>query len=240
MKSSEKLDPYFEERLERAKQHRVIARLDIESSQQEVEPNLELPNPTIDGTIEEFSWSEKAVDNLIDAATKGYIKIEKIDENEICIEFLPVKELPEKLGHVCEKKIVHQNITSKSLIFGQPSNEAFTYLQTVDFAVEGYIDDETHGKEYARLFVDTTKLKQYRNVYLDPESLNVTDYEYGFSFCVYGGVPFKAIEYVEIIQAKQMPYKPFSEIDEAEYDAEREMERQASRLRDFIDSRKTS
>lgn len=238
MSSPENIDLYFQDRLERAKQHRVLTRIEKEALPQEkVESNKELPNPTIDGLIEDLGWSQKAVDNLIDAATKGLIKITRVGDDEVCIELLPIVVLPTELGHVTEMITLQNNIKGKQPVFGSAAQDVFTYLQTTDFAVEGYMDDETHGKKYARVYLNSTALQETRNVYLDPESLAETDYEYGHAFCVYGGVPFSAISRVDIIQAKEKPFK-LSGSDWPDYkegEVEREMARQAARLREFVD-----
>lgn len=234
----EKIDPYFAGRLEQGKAHRVIREIDIANLKQETEPNKTLSHPSIEGDISDFGWSEKSVDNIIDAARKGYIAIEQIGEDKIKINFLPLKNRPQFLGQVSELTALRQNLLRGGAIYGDISEDKFTYMQTVDFAVEGYMDDEEQGKKYARIFVNTNVLADYRNIYLDPESLHVTDYEYGYSFCVLGGIPFKAIDKIQIIKARKLPYKPMRE-EEGEWptnqkEAEAIVAKQEGRFREFL------
>ena len=232
------LDPYFASRLEQAQAHRVVARIGIESlPQQQVESNKELRNPIQEGTIGEYGWSAKSVDNIIDAASKGYIKITQKGENNIAIEFLPIALLPKELGHVAEQASLDRNRKAGQVVFGSLKSNEFTYLQTTDFAVEGNMDDEHEGKRYVRLYIDSQKLQSVRNVYLDPESLAITDYEYGHAFCVYGGVPFNAINRIDVIQAQKIAYSfsDFEGEDSTVEDIEKEIDRQIARLRDFVE-----
>ncbi len=233
-------DPYFRHRLEQGKAHCVLSRIDItEAKKLEAESNKEkTKNPTIEGDLAEFAWSERAVNNIIDADAKGYIKIEAIGDGRVKIEFLPLKNLPEQLGHVTELTNFKRNLKKGRAVFGSAENSDFTYLQTTDFAVEGYMDDEKHGKEYARVFIATDSLRKKRNVYLDPESINVTDYEYPYSFCVFGGIPFSAFDRVEVIRAKAIPYRGFEENDysgpTSEEEWKRQMKKYEERLRRYL------
>ncbi|MFA6197552.1 MAG: hypothetical protein WC734_00145 [Patescibacteria group bacterium] len=234
-------DPYFQDRLNTAKEHRVLARINLERlSSHEVEANYELPHPVIEGEIGEIGWSEKAVDNIIDAANRGYINIVRLDDERIRIELLPLKILPEQLGHVTELENLQRHIDNGGAVFGSPEEKTPTYLQTVDFAVEGYMDDETVGRRYARVYVNSQALKLKRNVFLDPESLHVTDYEYGYAFCVYGGVPNTAIEHADIIQARKTRQEKgktlLTDYADSEVDAEQMMNRAKERLRTYIES----
>ncbi len=231
MPSPERFDPYFENRMARAKEHAVIARIEKTLlPRKEAQPNKELSNPTIEGMADDFHWSAKAVDNFIDAATKGFIKIVQREENRIQIEFLPIQTLPDELGHITELKTLQKNMAAQWPVFGSSESNIFTYLQTVDFAVEGYMDDETNGKEYARMYIDAPELQKLRNVYLDPESISVTDYEYGFAFAVYGGIPFSSIKQVDVIRAKYTPYKLTDQWQNEDPDE------QVNRFREFLDS----
>ncbi len=236
---SEKIDPYFKDRLEKARQHRVLRSIEITESLKEVGSNKELPNIAIEGTIEEFGWSEKSVENFIDALDREMIKVERIDEDHIRVEFLPIQILPEELGHISELRTIEDNLKRKD-VFGSQESSAYTYLQTPDFAVEGYMDDEQGGKLYGRVFVNSKKLAEKRNVYLDPESLHVTDYEYGYSYCVRGGVPLQAIRKVDVIQAKRVALrKGIVDIDKGDWpeDAEQYMSQQTQRLKEYIDKK---
>lgn len=230
----EKIDPYFKHRKEQAKAHKAISNIDIsEYKKREAKENKNLANPVIIGDIEEFGWSQKAVDNIIDAYEKGFIKIEKLTEEKIRIEFLPILNLPKELGHVCERQALIKNLKSQKDVFGDSDNQNFTYLQTTDFAVEGYMDDEQEGTEYARVFINTDELQKKRNIYLDPESLHITDYEYGHAFCVFGGVPYNSLDHVEIIKAKKIAFQ-FQENEEWIEDPKKEMNMQAERLRIYL------
>ena len=113
-------------------------------------------------------------------------------------------------------------------------------MQTVDFAVEGYMDDETNGKEYGRIFIDSANLVDKRNVYLDPESLNITDYEYGFSYCVFGGVPLSAISKVDVIKARSLPATDINaSVSTGEWpdDPAQHIAKQVKRLSDYLAQR---
>ena len=235
---NEKIDPYFAGRLEQASRHRVIKSIKVENaSQQETEPNKELPHPVVEGEIEEFGWSERSVENIIKAIEDRKIKVERIDQNHIRIEFLPLNELPEQLGHVSELSVIQNNL-KRGMVFGSSDPDQFTYLQTTDFAVEGYIDDESEGRNYGRIYADSLKLAKKRNVYIDPESLHVTDYEYGHSFCVQGGLPLEAITRIDVIKARKIP----PEEKRSQFDAsgnpddmESYVDKQAARLREYLD-----
>lgn len=234
---SEKIDPYFEERLRTGRQHRVLRSIELDTiALPGAEVNKGLPYPVIDGTIEEFSWSADVVDNMIDALESGKIKISLLDGDRLHVELCPLKELPAQLGHVSELDTIRENL-KRGAVFGSAQSSTFTYMQTVDFAVEGYMDDETEGKEYGRVYVDAQKLSGKRNVYIDPESLHVTEYEYGYSFCVQGGVPFEAIVRIDVIRAKKIQQK--MTIDESDWsdDAEsfeQQSHRQTERLREYL------
>lgn len=231
---TEKLDPYFCHRLEQGKAHKKIQEIKFVGGGVEVPANKELPNPFLEGAIEDLGWSERAVDNIIDAMEKGYIQISKMEGETLRIEFLPIEKLPKELGQVSELDVVRKNLKSRSNIFGDQAIDKLTYLQTVDFAVEGYMSDEEHGKEYGRIFVATDALLRKRNVYIDPESLHITDYEYGYAFCVWGGLPVNAIDRIEVIRAVEIDFKSSS--GEANWidDPEDEMAKQASRLRNYL------
>ena len=232
---TEKIDPYFEERLQQGRNHRIVKTIEINvASLPEVEANKELPPPALEGAIEDFGWSEKSVDNIIDALETGKIKIKFLESNRIRIEFCFLEKLPAQLGHVSELEIIKQNLKDGA-IFGSPQSDQFTYLQTTDFAVEGYMDDESEGKEYGRVYVDSQKLSGKRNVYIDPECLHITDYEYGFSYCVKGGVPAEAIIRIEVIKAKKLPRKQV-DIDMSDWpdDVDLEMKKQAERLKEHL------
>jgi len=235
---SEKIDPYFGQRLETGRGHQVLRSIEIDNGPApEVEPNKELANPTLEGAIEEFGWSEKSVDNIIDALENGKIKIEFLESGRMRIELCPIKELPEQLGHVSELDTIKQNL-KPGVIFGSSQPDQFTYLQTVDFAVEGYIDDESDGKEYGRVYVDSPKLSSKRNVYLDPESLHITDYEYGYSYCVKGGVPFESIAKIDIIKAKKLE-REVRDIETGNWpeDVEQHTKDQVERLRGYLQAK---
>ena len=207
---SEKIDPFFRHRLEQGKAHRVLESVDLSLKSKEAEENRELPNPKIEGSLEDFGWREKSVDNFIDALANGFIDVSWVDEKAetISVEFLPIESLPEQLGHVTELEAVQENMRKENGLFGPEVPDRFTYLQTVDFAVEGYMADEENGKKYARIYVNSKKLQEKRNVYLDPESLNATDYEYGYGFAVKGGVPVSALDRIDIIKARKIEIKP--------------------------------
>ncbi len=235
---AERLDPYFEERLEKARQHRVLRSIEITNqSGLEVASNKELPHPIIEGKIEDFGWNEKSVENIIDAIETGKIAFQFLESGHLRIEFLPLKVLPLQLGHLAELDVIQRNLKNDK-IFGPDERDQLTYLQTVDFAVEGYLDDENDGTEYGRVYVATNKLLQKRNIYLDPESLHITDYEYGFSFCVKGGVPREAITRIDVIRANKLARKRES-IDTSDWpdDAEsarKQMQDQAERLQTYL------
>jgi len=238
----ETIDPYFADRLENAKKHKVLGAFEIpERKMKEVEPNKELTNPTIEGDLEDFGWSEKSVDNLIDAAEKGHIRIVSFEEDDLVVELMPIpaKDLPAELGHVCELPVVQKNVyTDDKSVFGPAEERDLTYLQTTAFAVEGYMDDEQEGKNYARVFVDTEKLDTSRNIYLDPESLNVTDYEYGHAFSVFGGIPYIAISRVDVIKAKRFSPVDFADMSGSDFpgveEVEAEYKKQVARLKEYL------
>lgn len=238
---SEKLDPYFEERLQKAKNHRVIQTIEVQGEAQEVESNKELPSPAIEGTIEEFGWCEKAVKNIIDALESEKISIEQVGAERVRIIFLPITQLPEQLGHVSEMDVINTNLKNNN-VFGSGSPDDLTYLQTTDFAVEGYLDDEKDGKRYGRIYVDAQKLDTKRNIYLDPESLHVTEYEYGSSFCVKGGIPLGAITRIDIIQARKLTRDEMNVGDTEHWvaDPESYVDEQANRLREYLNAKLTA
>ncbi|MBI2109309.1 MAG: hypothetical protein HYT93_04025 [Parcubacteria group bacterium] len=231
----EDIDPYFERRLEKARAHKVLKTIEVPSSPQETIPNKELPNIIIEGTVEEFGWSERSVKNIIDAFEREIINARWVDAKRIQIELLPLTEPPLELGHVSELPVIEKNIENQE-VFGSKNPETLTYLQTTDFAVEGYIDDESHGKLYGRVFVDSSRLAEKRNIYIDPESLHITDYEYGHSFCVKGGVPFDTISHIDVIQAQKLAEKAAVPFDTSKWpeDAEQHMNEQAKKLRDYL------
>jgi hypothetical protein len=230
----EKIDPFLEHRLALGRNHRVLRSIDIQQNPEaQVEANKELPNPTLEGTIEEFGWSEKSVANIIDAIDTGKIKVEFLDGDQIRLELLPLTTLPEELGHVSELEVVKSNLVN-GVIFGSQEKDTFTYLQTTDFAVEGYMDDEEHGKQYGRVYVDSAALLEKRNVYLDPESLHITDYEYGYAFCVKGGVPFNAIKRVEVIMAKKLPTPALPDDSNWIEDVDAYVAQQTAKLKEYL------
>lgn len=99
------------------------------------------------------------------------------------------------------------------------------------------MDDESEGKEYGRVYIDSSKLSNKRNVYLDPESLHITDYEYDFSFCVKGGVPIEAISRIEVIRARKLPQAERSvstNTDDWPDNPEEHMAQQAKRLKEYL------
>lgn len=236
---NERMDPYFEQRLQIAKNHQVLESLKIEKSGSKTESNKELPHPTLQGSIEEFGWSEKSVENIIDALEKNFIKINFVDDENIRIEFCPIKQIPEQLGHISELDTIKNNLKGAQ-VFGSPQSDEYTYLQTIDFSVEGCIDDESEGRRYGRVYLDSAKLSDKRNIYLDPESLHITDYEYGYSFCVMGGVPLEAISGIDVIRAKKLPRAKSNEsIDTNDWpdDPKKQMLQQAERLKKYLKSK---
>jgi hypothetical protein len=238
MKNESGHDPYFNDRLDQATKHRVLRRFEFGAAKVEtVESNKQLAHPYIEGTPESLGWSKRSVDNIMNAYERGWIDVQVEGEN-IRIELLPIESLPEQLGQVTEWSRVQENIASQDGVFGDQSDQTMTYLQTVDFAVEGYMDDEREGKRYGRVYVDSSRLKEKRNVYLDPESLAETDYEYGFAFVVYGGIPKNAIDHIDLIQAKKVRFEIDTDDDNwpSQQEVEQEMERQIDRLKTFIQS----
>ena len=233
---SEKIDPYFEHRLQTGKAHRVLRSIEVRSPELETESNKELLNPVVEGSIEEFGWSEKSVENIIDALENGKIKIVFLEGDHIRIEFCPIEQMPEQLGHVSELGTIKKNLEAGQ-IFGSAEPDQYTYLQTADFAVEGYMDDESEGKEYGRVYVDSSKLSNKRNIYLDPESLHITDYEYGFSFCVRGGVPVEAISRIDVIRAIKLPHAErniYINTEDSPDSPEQHMTQQVERLKEYL------
>ena len=105
------------------------------------------------------------------------------------------------------------------------------------------MDDEREGKEYGRVYVNSLQLNQKRNVYIDPESLHVTDYEYGYSYCVKGGVPLEAIARVEVIRAKKLPpsvvNSDTSDWSDDATQAEQRMAQQTARLHAYLTEKLT-
>ncbi len=232
------MDPYFEQRLQTGRNHKVLGSIEINTlPESKIESNKELPNPVIEGSIEEFGWSEKSVENIIDALENEKIKVVFLRDDCIRIELCPIKQIPEQLGRVSELDKIKKNL-KVGQIFGSAESGRYTYLQTVDFAVEGYMDDESEGKKYGRLYIDSLKLSNKRNVYLDPESLHITDYEYGFSFCVIGGIPIEAISKIDVIQARKLSQAEGSvstNIGEWSDDPEQHMIQQAKRLKEYLE-----
>ncbi|PIT88229.1 MAG: hypothetical protein COU29_03105 [Candidatus Magasanikbacteria bacterium CG10_big_fil_rev_8_21_14_0_10_36_32] len=220
-----------------AKNHHVLRTIEVRASLPECESNKNLPNPSIEGSIEEFAWSETSVENIINAFDNEYIKIEFFNDDTMRIEFLPVNNLPKELGHVTELEIFLKNLKNNK-IFGSADDDKLTYLQTVDFAVEGYMDDEREGKEYGRIYIDSGKLAAQRNVYLDPESLHITDYEYGLSYCVKGGMPMNVISRIEVIKAKKfndsLNSKSSDYLINDKKTAEQHMSAQSERLKKYL------
>ena len=242
MLKGEKIDPYFSERLASAKAHRVVGQIERPAyNRPEAESNREIPHPVIEGAIDEVGWIKEAVDNIIDADQKGWIKIERLKGDRVRIEFMPIETPPSELGQVAEVDAIKKNISRRGAVYGAEGSDQLTYLQTVDFAVEGYMDDEREGQRYGRLFIDIETLRQKRNVYLDPESLHITDYEYGYSFCVQGGIPWEAIQRVDIIQARKIA-RNSARIDTGDWPAskeaaESEMNLQTDRLKKYLAAR---
>jgi len=104
---SEKTDSYFEQRLQKVKNNKVLGSIEINPlPESKIESNKELPNPVLEGSIEEFGWSEKSVENKIDALESEKIKVVFLEDDRISIELCPIKQIPEQLGHVSELDII--------------------------------------------------------------------------------------------------------------------------------------
>lgn len=231
-----KEDPFIANRREQVSNHRSLGSVDISNNKQEVVALKNLENPQLVGHIEDFGWSEKSVDNIIEAVKRGWISIEELPDDQIKIEFLPITDLDQQLGHITELAVLKKNLERTDGIYGDPDSKKLAYLQTTEFLVEGYIDDSSEGERYARLYVDVNALLRYRDLYLDPESIHITDYEFGRAFAVYGGIPFIVIGKAEIMQARKVPYTVAGEGEDFTEDADEYMRRQTERLREFIGS----
>ena len=239
-------DFYFRDRVEVAKFHRVIKTIQgSELYPQETESKLHLPDPTLQEKVEVFSYNPRSLANVIDAIENGFIRADlDLNTDMVSIEFLPLSHLPSFLGHITEMENFKRNIHASRQIFGDEDEQKFTYLQTTEFAVEGYMDDQKEGKEYPRIFIDTAKLQSLRKIYLDPESLNVTEYEYLKSFAINGGLPMSTIDHVDIVRAiapfargwyKKNPVPEWEDIN-----LERQMQECAEKLKQYLLKLKTT
>ncbi|MFH1405108.1 MAG: hypothetical protein ABIH21_03365 [Patescibacteria group bacterium] len=236
-------DPYLVHREKQAKAHKVLRTIEFKGDAPDVEPNKDRPNPVEHVTLEEVAWSPESTQNIIDAIKRGWVSVEIDYQDNLTVEFLPIDDLPAELGQVTEKPVFKKNLVESTGLYGDSDNEKFTYLQTTEFAVEGYMDDESHGQEYARLYVDTDKLKSKRNVYLDPECIWVTDYEYPKAFIVKGGIPIQAIERADVIRANPIPFKMSDDEgweEKTEEQTEQEMAGHARRLKEFLQNKKAA
>lgn len=163
-------------------------------------------NPKTSVVKESLLRLNGAVDNLIKAWEKGYIKVIVPDDSTeiLDIELQPITDLPDVLGHLTDPETFKAN--KDSGIWGNPDPDEFTFVQTSDFSVEAFQENERtislggKPKQFYRLYIDTDKVQQFRDVYLDMESIDVTPDDFGKSFVVPGGIPGSAIQKAELIE----------------------------------------
>jgi hypothetical protein len=97
-------------------------------------------------------------------------------------------------------------LASEDGVYGNEEVGKFTYLQTTEFKVEGYFDNDfsidLEGKpvDFIRIYLDTQELGKMRKVFIDPESLDATPEDYGKSFVIRGGIPRQALRRIEVVK----------------------------------------
>jgi hypothetical protein len=225
----------FQHRVSLAEKHRVLKQVDLSMPWQRLE-KIPHTHPRIEQHIDEYAYAAEAVDNLIDAYQKGFLRITVIDQDSFELEFLPVQIKDGKLGHLCEVGVFQENI--KRSLWGERG--AATYLQTTAFGVEGGLEAHESfrsSKEIVRVYIDTARLEQCRDIFLDPECLAVTPEEYPHAFLVYDGIPRETIVSAERVRlnSSERPAIDMSDWPTDE-EVEAEVEKQQKRLRDFLKS----
>lgn len=218
---------FFERKSFEAKSHEVLREINLELPEIEVggiESERSL-TPVYLESLFGFSYDPEATSNLIDAIENKHVRAKFEKKSDLFkIELLPVKNLPDELVHITAERVFARNENSD--IWGNSDKDSFTYLQTTRYGVEPNIfssEDlvgaigEYYGerfKRYVRVYIDTRRLLKLRDVYIDPESLNMTEEEFGHSFAVLGGMPREAIVRAEVMKISVR--KPAFEFDNSE------------------------
>jgi len=235
----------FKERAEFAKGHKILNAWDLRrpESAKEKPPELKA-SIVVAENIEAFVYSEAAVNNLIAAVERGYVMAELKEDGGLDILLMEIQQLPNELGHVAEPANFHRNIDNP--VWGTIEADQFTYLQTTDFGVEGYFGGDAWASitgepaQLIRVYIDAEKLKKMRGVYLDPESLNVTEEEFGHSFVVIGGIPRATIIRAEAVEIPVRPRENFIPkegidwVGSSQESTEQDLENRKKRLIEFL------
>jgi hypothetical protein len=147
-----------------------------------------------------LTLSNDALINLEEAMYLELLAIEKGEGDIIYIELLPIPEdLVPELGHLTTIE------TLKSWKGGDFGNPVRTYLQSKTFGVLPSFGIEAlspvqHAEPYVRIHLNKKSLLQQKNVYLDPESIDVIEEEFGHGFIIQGKIPISTIERIEVVQ----------------------------------------
>lgn len=190
----------FKDRVDYAdRHHRIIRRQDLRLSPSQ-EAWVPAPHPMLEAEIGSFTYCRAAVENLLDAADRGFLRVHPGEGDHFTIELLPLRRLPPLLGHLAEQEVYDRSI-------GQPvwgdSGDTPTYLQSTYFGAEGGL--ATHHvlsrTTFVRMYVETSVLQRARDIYLDPECLHVTPEEYPHAHMVFHGIPRAAIVSMEHVLA---------------------------------------
>lgn len=197
-------DGFLAHRMEHAKHARPLRELKVPAiPSHTVESNREtisFPKEVLE--IHGLTYTENAYKNFLHAIESGYIEVRLTEEENVEITYLPVTdERLFTLGHLCSLESWQAFQQKPDVLFGPQDSHAMTYLQTTDFVVEPNFDDQGQWgrSETVRVYIDGRDLLKKRDVFLDPESLSATEYEYGYAFVVYGGIPAEAIAFAEVV-----------------------------------------
>ena len=139
-----------------------------------------------------------------EAYRRRWIRIARRDDDELLVTLAPIVDPPEMLAHITTVDQFTWN--HDRTVWGSPALPALTYLQTTDFVVEGYFANDFvvalsgRPEQFVRLDIDTAALRTYRHLYVDPETLADTPEEFGHSFAVHGGIPWRTITGAAVIE----------------------------------------
>ncbi|NQT49139.1 hypothetical protein HQ571_00430 [Candidatus Kuenenbacteria bacterium] len=241
-------------RKSKIEEHRVIKVTDFSHHKEDYkrEQKEVFANPVEYEDVATLAMIYGAVENVIDAVEKGYIQAELSDDGKtVKMEFLPLEpeRLPKELGHMFDPDETHKAVQGlkdiNSPIFGD--NEGLTYLQTIDFVVEGFFSSDFYGsfaqgKKFIRLYFDRDLILEERDIYLDPEAIACTPEEYPMSFVVKGGVPKRSLKKGEQVSVPPRSESDFNDFDMADFPTDEEVEAQTQKnkkkLIDFFTQQK--
>lgn len=230
----------FYDRKEQIAKQPVLVQRDLRIPWKNSLEKVIAPHPIEQKEVQDFSYCREAVENLIDAYHKGYIQITNIEGDAFTVEYVPIQDIDPVIGHIATPAVYAENINKSVWGSEDVQKNKPTYLQTTSFGVEGGLEAHVayyQSSEIIRLYIDTSLLRSVRDIFLDPECIDVTPEEYPHAFMVFGGIPREAIirgERTRVMTRDELGARDSVMEFPTHEETHKEMEESEEKLRTFL------